>query len=282
MNIDEQYNLYKKNLIDGGELRTYILEYSYKLVSKDKFIEAGDFIMEMIPKVDQIISEYNPELSAFKNYLNRHIKWLSLQCTKKYIKEKDKRDAYQYHHNAQYKENLVLKESIPEYSISKEMKKFLKLKEGVISNESMKRRVTILALKNSRLLTDDIINNLSGILGVSSKWLTDKKEELNSICQERLKNREYLMIRCNRLFIDITKDQDKLNKELDKNKKKEILFKLEEKKNRLHKLQETLTKRSYGPRNEEIAKLLKIPKGTVDSSLFYIKKMLKTMNSNNL
>lgn len=282
MNIDKQYELYKEKVIDKEELKKSILEYSYKTVTRDKIIEAGDFIMEMIPKVDQITEEYKPELSGFKNYLNRHIKWLSLQCTKKYVKEKDKSDAYQYHNKAQYKENLIMQETIPEYSISKEMSIFLKLKDGVISNPSMKRRITILALKNARLLNDNIIHNLSEILGVTPKWLTDKKEELINVCQKRLKSREYLMVRCNRLFIDITKDQDKLNKELDKSKKREILTKLEEKKNRLHKLQETLTKRSYGPRNEEIAKLLKIPKGTVDSSLFYIKKMLKDINGKNM
>lgn len=278
MDIEKDFKLFKEELFTFKELREKVLEYTYAVASKDKNVEAGDFIMELLPKVEQIINEFNPDLSSFKNYLNRHVKWLSLQCTKKYLKEKDKNDAFMYHHNANFKDNIVMQESKPKYHISKEMQKFLNLNSGVIQSESMRKRVTILALKNSRLLTDPIIDNLSSILGVEKKWLEGKKDQLNEKCQERIKNRDYLEIRCNRLFIDITKDQDKLNKELDINKKQEILIKLEEKKTRLHKLQETLSKRSYGPKNDEIAKVLNIPKGTVDSSLFYIKKKLSSLS----
>lgn len=276
MNLEESYNYYQEGLVSFKELKREVLEYSYSIASRDKYIEAGDFILIMIPKVEQIIMEFNPQLSKFINYLNRHIKWLILQCNKEYIKKRDKTEAFHYHEVAKYKENLVCKESTPVYRVTTDMESFLKLKKGEITSNSMRRRILILSLKNSRLLSDDLIEELSKLLGCTREWLIEKKEYLNRLGESRLKNREYLQERCNRLFIDITKDQEKILKCHTLEEKQEILLKLEEKRERLHRLQETLTNRSYGPKNEDIAKLLDIPKGTVDSSLFYIKKKLES------
>ena len=59
---------------------------------------------------------------------------------------------------------------------------------------------------------------------------------------------------------------------------KDLLFeKMLEKQKRKESLNKKLMKRNCGPKNEEIAQILDIPKGTVDSSLFYLKKALESL-----
>lgn len=277
MELEQSYELFEQGLIEKESFKESILAYAYNQAGRDKYIEPGDFILDFIPKVDSIIKNYNPILASFKHYINKHIKWLMFSFNKQYAKNKEKSDAYQYHYIAEFKDNLCLSEESVEYKISDVAKNLLSIENGEITKNSLRKRLEIFTLKNSRNLTSQQIDILAPLIGRTSEWLFSVKEQLDKNCYERIENREYLQLRHNRLFIEITRDQKKLT-EMDEGYEKDLLFsKMQDKQRRKHELNIKLTKRNCGPKNEEIALMLDIPKGTVDSSLFYIKKTLLTL-----
>jgi len=277
MNIKKSYELFTKGLIKKKSFQDDILKYVYRQVERDKYIEAGDFILDFIPKVSSIIENYDANLSSFQHYINRHIKWMMFSFSKVYIQEKEKSEAYQYHYIAECKESFFFMEEESEYKISEKALKLLSISNGKITKESSRKRLEIFTLKNSRTLTSDQISILAPLLDRTPEWLYNVKQKLDKKCENRIKNREYLQERHNRLFIEITKDQKRLTN-MEDSYEKELLFeKMRNKQERKSRINEKLKKRNCGPRNEEIALLLNIPKGTVDSSLFYMKKALKSL-----
>lgn len=277
MNLDERYKMFVNGQCNEDILREDVLSYAYKQVTRDKYIEAGDFILEFIPKVNNILTNYKPELASFKHYINKHIKWLMYSFSKDYIQKKEKREAYQYHYIAEFKNMITLSEENTQYKITQNAKDLLSIKDGCILKESCRKRLEIFTLKNSRNLTPEQISILVPLLKRTQEWFYNIKEDLDSKCIDRIANRDYLQQRYNRLFIEITRDQGKLLN-MDNGEEKEILYnKMREKQKRKNSINEKLKSRNCGPKNEEIAKLLGIPKGTVDSSLFYMKKTLLTL-----
>jgi hypothetical protein len=281
MKLEISYKLFKNGNCSMGHLKNCILEYAYKQVSRDKYIEAGDFILVFIKKVESIINNYNSDLAGFNHYINRHIKWLMFSFNRSYIEDKEKRDAYNSHYIAEYKEQYKKESHNPDYTISANALRILSVENGVIKKQSQRKRLEIFVLKNSRNLTSAQIELLAPLLKRSKEWIYSHKESLDKKCEERIYNREYLKQRFNRLFIEITRDQHKLTIMKD-GREKDLLFnKMIDKQRRKNELNEMLKKRNCGPKNEEVAIALGIPKGTVDSSLFYMKKALESLLQEN-
>ncbi|MGL1890355.1 MAG: hypothetical protein OCD02_01960 [Spirochaetaceae bacterium] len=277
MNLNECLKKYLDKKSSIKCFKEEILNYVYKQVSKDKYIEAGDFILEFMPKLDSIIDSYNNTLSGFNHFINKHIKWLMYSFSKEYVTKKEKYDAYQSHYLAECKSTYCLDTHINTCSITDKALKVLGIKDGLIVKASSKKRLEIFTLKNSRSLTSDQINILAPLFDKTPEWLYKTKELLDDLCQSRIENREYQTLRYNRLFIEITRAQKKLTI-MDDGIEKDILFaKMLEKQEIKKRLYENMSKRNCGPKNEEIAKILGIPKGTVDSSLFYMKKALSEL-----
>lgn len=277
MNLKNVFENYKSGVTEYTELKEKVLEYAYVQVNKDKYIEAGDFILRFIPKVDSIIERYNSDFASFKHYINSHIKWLMFSFSKEYKSFKEKSDAFTIHNAATYRDQLSLADEIPEYKISPRAKQLLSIKDGTIIKKSSRKRLEIFTLKNIRNLDKEQIEIIAPLINRSVTWLYTQKEYLTSLCEKRISNRDYLQSRYNRLFIEITKDQQKLL-DMSSGYEKQLLYKtLCDKQRRKRDLLTKLKNRNCGPKNEEIATLLDIPKGTVDSSLYYMKKSLSTL-----
>lgn len=277
MVLEKVYEDYVSGDLKYKELKERVLEYAYQQVEKDRYIEAGDFILRFIPKLDSVLERYNSEYASFKYYINSHIKWLMFSFSKEYKSFKEKSDAYTIHNAATYRDQLSLTEERPEYHISPRAKQLLAIKDGIIYKKSSRKRLEIFTLKNIRNIEKEQIEIIAPLINRSVSWLFNQKEYLSQLCEKRISNRDYLQSRYNRLFIEITKDQQKLL-EMNSGYEKELLYKtLCDKQRRKRELLEKLKHRNCGPKNEEIAKLLNIPKGTVDSSLYYMKKSLSTL-----
>ncbi|QEN05489.1 hypothetical protein EW093_12445 [Thiospirochaeta perfilievii] len=277
MDIEKMYEMYKVDAISRKKFNDGIIEYAYNQVSKDRYIEAGDFIVEFIPRVNSIIDKYNTDLASFTHYLNKHIKWIMFSFNKAYVIERDKVEACKYHYITEFKERLCVTETPVEYKITEKAKKLLLINNGKVGKETIRKRLEIFTLKNSRVLSYEQINLLASLLDRPPRWLFDKIEVLNNLCYKRVHNRDYLRERYNRLFIEVTRIQKKINT-MEESYEKEVLSKnMQEKQERKNLIELKLNNRNCGPKNEEVAQVLGIPKGTVDSSLFYLKKALKSL-----
>ncbi len=277
MELENKYQLYLEKRLSKDQLKEEIIKYAYYALINDKYIEAGDFILELIPNLDSIIDKYNNNLLQFDHYIKTHIKWIKHSFSKKYVKEKENVNAYSIYINSEYKLVSEVMEETQEYSITNNAKKLLSINNGIIEKESLRNRLEIFALKNSRNLTEEQILIIAPLLSRSPEWLFNKKEELEMQCVKRVENREYLKRRYNRLLMEIAKLQGQLECENNDKSRYKLLNKIDVLTLRKNELIIQISSRNCGPKNDEIAKILGIPKGTVDSSLFYIKKALESL-----
>lgn len=277
MDLNRIYKNFLTGKCSRDFLKNTLLQHAYKVVGWDKYIDPANFIIEYIPLIDSIIDNYKMEQCQFSHYITKRINWLKLDINKINIKKKEKENTYLSDINSYYEVEMVSNELKPEYKITPEAVKYLKIVNGRISKKTTKRRFLIFVFKSSRLLTYDLVKLVSRLTGEPEEWIFQIKETLNSLSQRRIKRREYLELRKNRLFMEIKRGQIELNKVEDNRLKEELIDKINEKKARKEEIQKILDNRSYGPKNEEIARVLGIPKGTVDSSLFYMKKDLNTL-----
>ena len=123
------------------------------------------------------------------------------------------------------------------------------------------RRLAIVALKNCAVLTDELCLTLANKLGMDLTWLMDCRDELCELSRPRmdiyriLRERERaaaFAVRC------IAADEAEAIR----------------RRERLQMIRAQIGRMNPYPRHQDIAKVLGIPKGTVDSSLYYVRRIL--------
>jgi hypothetical protein len=270
MNIQKIYIDYKNKLVSLDFLREKTLEFSYLSVNNHSVIEPGEVVLELIPKIDELIKNYREDKASFFTYITKHIKWICLTKIKKNRKEYTKHEAWSYHTFNEYKSLITVQEN---ESIFLPLKNELKdISEFTNLDRWEKKRLLILTLKNSSIITDTLVDKIAAILEIDKKCIYEKIREVNGLCQKKAERRTYLLQRINRLFIEITKSEIVLENELNLIKKQQIILSLETKKERLHEMQRTIRTKNFGPKNQDIADVLGVAKGTIDSALFALRK----------
>ncbi len=278
MKLESELESFKNGSCTREKLNQTILEFAYIMVKNHRYIEAGDFILEFMPHVNTIIDEYNETLCCFTTYINKHIQWNLLSIQKKYIKKKALDNAFMYHYKTEYENHLYTSENTPAYMPQESNIHKLVNYCQKLDSSSFKKRLEIFTLKNARWLKPEHLEDLAPLTGKSIDELRQNIAKLEVGCEKSIKNREYLQLRFNRLFMSLTMDQNKL-RYLNSGEEKQILqHQINLKYRRKNDIYEKLKKRKCAPKNSEIAQILNIPKGTVDSSLFYIRKQLESLH----
>ena len=276
MTLEQEYKDYRAGKKTKKDFLDDVIEYVYIEIGKNRKIEPGDFIVEFIPKAETLLLNYIESKCSFTHYINNNIKWGILSFSKRYIEHIENQYAYQHYSFHEF-DNLEIADHTPSYNISPAAKKVLTIDNGEIERQILKKRLKIFALKNAKHLNDEQINLLAPLIETSPEWLIESINRLQEECKNKNPIREYQQHRYNRLFMSIIKDQCKILQIDDKKEKEKLKNSIALKQRRKEILYMQMINRRSGPKNEDIAKLLGIPKGTVDSSLFYMKKHLNTL-----
>ncbi|MBI9108220.1 MAG: hypothetical protein JEZ04_15830 [Spirochaetales bacterium] len=162
--------------------------------------------------------------------------------------------------------------------VSDEAKKMLRIGDsGEIENIWMKKRILILALKTAPYLNDGYIAAVSKLTGCDETWLTSAILDLRGRMDERLKRLNLFCVRTNRAFIEICQIHRDIGICCSEKEKMMLFAKLVKVKRRFDKASEGKASVKLMPTNAEIAEIMQIPKGSIDSSLYYLKRYLKAL-----
>lgn len=138
-----------------------------------------------------------------------------------------------------------------------------------------RRRVLFLALKNAHFLDDSAFSWISRLSGIEEDRLVGMVERLRANLYQRELRLHKLYLRQNKIYTKILLLQRDLIWEVDPAGKTEIALSLSRLRVKLRGLQRKIRGVKLRPSNREIAELLQIPKGTVDTSLFWFRRQLK-------
>ena len=134
------------------------------------------------------------------------------------------------------------------------------------------RRILFWALKHPRELGPEDLQVLAQISGLAPSVLEEALRSVERSLHEREQRLQRLYQRRNRAYARCLHLQARMCRELDTGRKEQLRLRLDKARDSLHRTAERLAGARAHPSNREIARALQVPKGTVDSSLYWLRQ----------
>jgi len=249
--------LLEKKILEGEIFRA-IKENVRHLVNWDR-ADNDEYLSWLYPRISQAIGSYRETGSSFETYIGSMVRMTS----KEFRSRKFRTYVSEYAAWMSALPGMYTHEEPPEYCCAEE-------KTDQIPDKP--RQLLILVLKCCCYVSDDFLERAAPRLGIPAAELNrmvkilkkcrEKREQTNADLQEKA---NYQFYRC--IFYE------KRLKALPENSiaAQRINVRLVRGRERLANLRERLARRLPDPSNSQIAKLLGISKGTVDSVLYRLK-----------
>jgi DNA-directed RNA polymerase specialized sigma24 family protein len=144
----------------------------------------------------------------------------------------------------------------------------------IIRTAADRRNFLFLILKCARTLEQERIGPLASLAGVAPERLSELSAELCRLRAPRDERLDTLRCRRNRAFSQVRLLESDLLLEMDPARREEISRRLARVRRRMRLAMARMARVGLAPTNREIALTLGVPKGTVDSGLFWLKRKL--------
>jgi DNA-directed RNA polymerase specialized sigma24 family protein len=256
---------YYSGALKKRELETKMIEHiltNYKMYGLFKYNKTDfiDYLCWLYPKLSSAIFKYKDSGASFDAYIHSIVRCASKEYEKKlatfYDTEKlclDEADEHTalFDHEVLYDEN----------------------KRGRALLMKRPRHALILFLKSYFYVSEEMISKTAAITGVDERHL---KLMVNKLRQARRKKEVYLAKLRENIHLQYYKclsfERRIINLRKSACESEELRSVLSEGRKRLENMRSRLKRMRMEATNKEIAKLLDLPKGTVDSSLAAIKR----------
>jgi RNA polymerase sigma factor (sigma-70 family) len=143
-----------------------------------------------------------------------------------------------------------------------------------IRTDADKRNFLFFVLKCARLVDDDNAAVLAAVAGVTAEALRVLAGRLLDQRAARIERLETFRCRRNRAFARARLLETEMRGETDTSRIRELARCLERERRRMESAMHRMAHVGVAPTNREIAALLGVPKGTVDSGIFWLKRKL--------
>jgi hypothetical protein len=137
-----------------------------------------------------------------------------------------------------------------------------------------RRNLLFLILKCSRTLEEGKAAALAELAGVSKERLAGLMSELSQLREDRDVRLETFRRRRNGAFALVRLLETELVAESEEARREELLRRLAKARLRMRGAMTRMARVGLAPTNKEISRILGVPKGTVDSGLYWLKKKL--------
>ncbi len=230
-----------------------------------------EFYLSFYNRIEGLIKNFTFKGIPFEKLLNQTLKW----HVKTYL--------------AKLKKNRRLV-AINEQEAEIRVKELLNEDEIEIENDNppivlkgaaSRKRLLFLVLIDSHNITDSEMKSFSQMTGYDYDWLLHLKDTLNKKLFNRSERLLQLREKRNNIYFKLLYKQNSYNEEIEYEKKVIINNQIDQLKKRLDAVLLEISKVPSRPTHAEIADLLEIPKGTVDSGLYYFQKKYKSLIDKN-
>ncbi|MDR2484323.1 MAG: hypothetical protein LBD55_02885 [Treponema sp.] len=231
--------------------------------SKEK---CTDYLCSLYPRISRAIDTYKNIGSTFEAYILSKVYWYARE---RWSKEAD-------HHVTEYAcwtaraEDMAFEEHEPEYAESHPAGK-------PVSNP---RQVLILLLKSYFYISEDFISRAAPYIGIEKERLSRMIDELRDLRLKRDEEIRELRERLHCQYYRCLAFESKLEKAAEGSALHE---RMKDRVERARKRYASMRKRYRSLRmdatNREIAQVLGVAKGTVDSNLYALKQKIKTVEA---
>jgi hypothetical protein len=271
--LSDIYSEYIKGNINRKTLEGMIFQYlldnfeRYRLFKGDreKWI---DFVSWLYPRLRRAINCYRERGATFDTYISTVVQW---SCKEYQVKEAE-------HYATEFAcwkaraEELVVSSTETEYEAAPENKPKVLLPVVDIKP----RHILILLLKSYYFVADEHLKQVSLVTGIHKGKLQGMIDELHQIRASQEEKLHALRLRFHSQYYRCLAFAKRLTSTYEGSAKHEKLkHSLERSHKRYWAIKRRLDKTRMDATNEQVANLLSIPRGTVDSALHSIRVKLK-------
>jgi len=252
---------------DAEELEQEIAVKAYLYIQKTRnmdFDEAGDFFVEYYQKIVVLKDSFIFLGLPFEAYLYSSIRWNMLRYRRKLNRNRWTERL------CHFQDFWEVAQSDPMYSPA--VKYYQESEDSEELQWINRRRFVYLALREAEYLDHQMVEEIVRFARVDRRWflncVTALKERMDRRRQRLVLLRDYYH-RCyahyysQQLVLLDCFDPERKNSQQRKLAKVELSF---------HRARQRLRKLHLHPTNQEISDVLHVPKGTIDSGIYYLKK----------
>lgn len=241
------------------------MTYSYPQIKEER----SSFLLAFSERIESILNNFIFQGFPFEAYYQSCLKWFYKTFKKSEGREAKKqllsnRDDFWENTNTS---DCITKE--PDVNIKAYIKR---LQKKYTSHDAVTSRFLIVALKNPKFLDEKTISKLSMVTGIEPSIIFYYKEQLIRNAEKSYEKQTLVIERKNRAYYMKNLKQTELaianaSTEIDRLNQQIAYYDAI-----IKRASDELKTKHFGPRNHQIAEVLGIPKGTVDSAFYYFKK----------
>lgn len=258
--------------------------------------DCAEFFLSFYSRIPYIIQHYQEQGKGIEAYLRTCLKW----HMKTYLKSKLKENRAQQFAFSEWKlyapawveedttgvepMGIELCESHPPMQKGNQRRKprqtqFRQKKPGKLPAEQalavkdkQARKLLLLCLKAAYDLKDQTIQSIAQSIGIHPEVLFHLIEVTRTTLLKKEERFRKLQDKRSRLYFRICSLQDEMDRCSDLLSKEKLVKRLSRMRHCFQKLQKKLSHHYLAPTHQKVAEILGIPKGSIDSTLYYLKK----------
>ncbi|MDR0568733.1 MAG: hypothetical protein LBG87_05965 [Spirochaetaceae bacterium] len=275
LSLDELYEKHKLGEMNKREFEGCIFEHILSNYQQFYFSDwskdqCADYLCELYPRMSAAIDSYEDVGASFEKYIKSKLCW--------FVKERRSRESdhsiteYAYWESCAAEKEAFTCDTEPEYLTIQTLEKKGKngkKKEKKISNP---RQVLILLLKCYFFVTDEFAARAAPALGVSRERLIEMLDALRSRRFERDQEIRQFRDRLHSQYYRCISFEVRMKSVSEGSARHAVMQgRLRRARKRLDSMKKRFNAVSLDATNRQIAEVLGIPKGTVDSNLYVLK-----------
>ena len=262
-----------------------IISYPKKKYNWD-YDSCIDFYLAFYPKLIKLIDNFEYKGLSFNAILKNTVKWQIRSFYRK--KRKTSRLDYCVRFHCIIEAEAAADSGAESFSrrggsdlnLSEKSFRLLKIgPDGLIRSKALRKQIVMLTLKNSHFMDDGCLDKISALTGFSNEWLADSIRILRQQTEQRRRRYENYNIRISKAYMNLCRIHEEFNNCINLFEKKELEKKRLFYARRIKRANEARSKVILAPTNKEIAEVMELPKGSVDSGLYFLKKTLTDLLS---
>jgi hypothetical protein len=254
--------------------------------------DTGDFFCTFYPKIEGLIDRFTYQGKPFEAYLVSSIRWQLKTFAKRRVMQRSEQRATQ--DESDFWENCVRAErTYPDSNIrasgvddqsgtySAEVSRVLRIEpDGKIGDPAWARRFLYLLLRNVAYIDDSLIEHAAKLSGFKPEFILGCATELRDRLWKKCNRHKILREKRNALHVRILQLNSLMSEETDCERLSGYRQKIESAKARIEKANRCIRSTPLLPTHKDIAEVLRIAKGSVDSGLYYLRKAFKNFEFN--
>ena len=239
--------------------------------------QCAEFYLFFYDRLVKLINNFKYQGASFNAILNNTISWQINSFYRQHRVSRKMNYCLRYNSIIEVEEAADAGECVS-LEVTEHARLHLNINnDGVIGDQRLCRKLLMLVLKNSPYLDDVYINKITEITGCSKAWLTNAVLILRSKCEIRRKRMEVYRLRTNKAYMELCQVHRELGICEGSLERVALIRKIETLKTRLSRAGERKKSVLMTPTNAEVAEIMGIPKGSIDSGLHHLKKILQVL-----